>query len=54
MDILQNIADYNMNEWVEGTGLPASTMVPAAIGLFVAGLALYVGVDSAVFALSSN
>ena len=45
MEILQNIADYNMNEWVEGTGLPASTMVPAAIGIFVAGLALYVGVD---------
>ena len=54
MEILQNIADYNMNEWVEGTGLPASTMVPAAIGLFVAGLALYVGVDPLVDAFSSH
>ena len=54
MEILQNIADYNMNEWADATGLPGATMVPAAIGIFVAGLALYVGVDSAVFALSSN
>lgn len=54
MDILQNIADYNMNEWVEGTGLPASTMVPAAIGIFVAGVAVLLGVDPLVDLLSSH
>lgn len=54
MDILQNIADYNMNEWANATGLPGATMVPAAIGLVVVGLALYLGVDPLVAALSSN
>ena len=54
MEILQNIADHNMNEWVEGTGLPASTMVPAAIGLFVVGMAALIGVDPLVNALSSH
>lgn len=54
MEILQNIADYNMNEWADATGLPGATMVPAAIGLFVAGLALYLGIDPMVDALSSH
>ena len=54
MEILQNIADYNMNEWADATGLPGATMAPAAIGLFVAGLALYLGIDPLVDALSSH